>query len=270
VLALGAAGAFAASQYMDRASIEKTLPAPGAAVPTTSPTNAVTTANVDRLDGLRVLVDGKDMTARVAGNGADLVLPTSGLDEGRHEVQVRFTTSNVFSRSVSKRWTFTVDTTRPTLALKSPAPGALSARRTVRFDGTAEPGARIALTWQGGRAAGRVKRNGSFSVRGRLPEGATTAQLIARDRAGNATAVATEVLVDTRPPSLTVEPPTENGQITETDQPVFYGQVRGEDLTSSRRRSPPPTAPARSSWTATGSRWRWAASRRAPAESASG
>jgi lipoprotein-anchoring transpeptidase ErfK/SrfK len=225
IAALGAAGAFAAVQYTERASIDATSPRPGGAVASAKPTIVVTTANASRLRSLRVTVDGRDVTGRVRALGSRLVIRSPALADGRHRAEVRFGTGNVFSRSVSRRWSFTVDTKRPALKVTSPARTDLANTHRVRFTGRGEPRARIRVTWNGGLATARVKRNGTWSVRARLPEGRVNAQVLSLDRAGNGSVALRSVLVDTSAPVLRLSKPSTGSRLTTTDEPLFYGNV---------------------------------------------
>jgi lipoprotein-anchoring transpeptidase ErfK/SrfK len=225
VLALGAAAAFASAQYMDRAAVESTSPGRGQAVPTARPTIVVTTANAGRVSDLHMTLDGRDVTRRVRGAGNRLVLQAGRLRQGRHTAEIGFSTRNVFSRSVSRRWTFTIDTKRPALALASPARGAVVNHRKVRFKGTGEPRARVRVTWKGGSRTVRVNRRGKWSLIARLPEGRVSTKVLALDRAGNGTASLRGVLVDTSAPVLRLNRPNGGKALTATDEPLLYGSI---------------------------------------------
>jgi peptidoglycan hydrolase-like protein with peptidoglycan-binding domain len=197
-------------------------------VATRNPSISLTLRNADGLHGLRVAVDGRPTRVRAVGGGR-IVVPTRGLAQGAHTVQVSFNSENVFARRVSRSWQFVVDTTRPQLALRGPEPYFVSGRRAVRFHGRGERGARIAVSWEGGTVRGRVNAAGAWRVRARLPEGSTTVSVVATDRAGNATATRRIVVVDTVGPLLQVTPPGEGEPLTITDEPTIYGTV-GRDL----------------------------------------
>jgi hypothetical protein len=141
-VALIAAVAFAVWQLIERPTVTAPLPGPGSAVSDARPRIAFNVPSDERLGDLRVLLDGRDVTARVRGAGEQAVLrPATALPEGDHRVEVRSSTGNVFARTVSREWTFTVDTTPPSLAVATPAKGALSPRAATIFTGTAEAGA---------------------------------------------------------------------------------------------------------------------------------
>lgn len=225
------AGAFLGWQAMDRPAIAEVTPAPGGAVATPSPTLRVGLDNAGRLEDLRVTLDGRDVTATAAGAGDALMIPAEGLKDGRHRVEVAFTTDNLFARDVSRAWDFEVDTRAPRMAVSAPASGGLSKTRTVAFTGTGEPGARVAVAWKGGSRAGVIRPNGSFRVRARLPEGLVATTVSARDRAGNVTALQSEVVVDTVAPTLTVAALQGGNRLTETDAPLVRGRIGRDDPT---------------------------------------
>jgi lipoprotein-anchoring transpeptidase ErfK/SrfK len=225
VLALGGAAAFGAVQFMDRAEIVQTTPTANGAVPTHRPVLAVRTENVSRMSDLRVRLDGRDVTARARGDGSRILVPVRGLRDGRHTAEVRFSTSNLFSRTVARTWSFTVDTKRPRLALAKPGPGAVANRHRVRFSGRAEPLSRVKVTWKGASKVAAVRRNGTWTLVARLPEGKVAASVVATDKAGNGTATARGVLVDTSAPRLVIGQPKGGARITTTDEPLFYGRV---------------------------------------------
>ncbi|MDX6647490.1 MAG: hypothetical protein QOK40_3217, partial [Miltoncostaeaceae bacterium] len=228
--AVVAAGAFTGFQFAQRPEIAAASPGPGGAVATANPAITVTLSNSDALHGLRVTLDDR-ATRPVSAGGGRIVVPTRGLSQGRHTVQVSFRSQNLFARRVTKRWTFVVDTTAPRLALQGPAPYFVSGGHVVRFHGTGEPRALITVSWPGGKARGRAGLTGAWHVRARLPEGQVTARVVATDRAGNATARSREVIVDTVGPLLQITPPGGGEPLTATDEPIIYGTV-GRDLAS--------------------------------------
>lgn len=223
------AGAFLGWQAADRPAIARVSPEPGDAVAAADPALTVHVDRADRLGDLTVLVDGRDVSDRVRGASGTLVIPTEGLRDGVHTAEVSFRTSNLFARTVTRSWQFEVDTKPPALALKGPTSGSLSKRKAVRFTGTGEPGATVAVAWKGGAKEGVVRRNGSFALTARLPEGLVATTVSVRDRAGNTTAVEGEVVVDTIAPTIQVGQPRTGARLTQTDEPVFYGSIGRDD-----------------------------------------
>jgi lipoprotein-anchoring transpeptidase ErfK/SrfK len=220
-----ALAAFLLTQFLGRASIASAQPGPGDAVATTHPVIALRLENAGRLNDLRVLVDGRSLAGKVRGAGDRLTIDAGRLREGRHVAEVSFRTRNVFARTVRRTWTFDVDVTRPSVAVRKPDRGTFVNRRMVRLSGQAETGASIGVAWKGGSAQTIAGPDGRWSVRGRFPEGTAVARVTATDRAGNSTAVLRRVVVDTVAPTLRLSTPTTGGVLTETDAPLIAGTV---------------------------------------------
>ncbi len=231
VAALAAGTAFAGTQYTSRASIGTVEPAPGAAVRTAQPEIAFRTSNVDRLSDVKVLVNGRDRTDLLARDGEGrLILRTAKLKEGRHTVDARISTRNLFARNVSQQWDFEIDTTAPVLKVARPAEKKPVNRRSVPVTGTTEPDSTVTVRWPGGSRTATSRANGAFATAVPLKEGATRLTIVSRDRAGNTTRIARSVTVDTKAPGLVVgKVPT---TMTETDMPLFTGEVTGDDPAS--------------------------------------
>lgn len=228
-IAVAGAGGFVGWQALERPAIGEISPAPGGAVASPRPQLVVRVDNTDRLGDLAVSVDGRDVSGSVRGARGTILIPTRGLGEGTHRVAVRFRTGNLFARTVSRSWQFDVDTKAPRVAVAAPAQGALSKKRRVTFRGTAEPGARVAVAWEGGDREGVAAADGTFSLTARLPEGLVTTTVSARDRAGNSAQVQGEVMVDTVAPTLSVSAPGRRETLTQTDQPLVRGRVGRDD-----------------------------------------
>lgn len=216
---------FGAWQAMEKPAIASVSPSPDGAVASAAPQLRVDLSNIERVSGLSVQVDGADVTAAVRGAKGALLIPTEGLKDGVHNAHVRFRTDNLFARTVERSWRFTVDTKAPEMALKSPAADAISTKRAVLFEGTAEPGSTVAVAWKGGSRSTTATPGGKFRLRARLPEGLTGTRLTARDRAGNTTASDGEVIVDTIAPTITVSSPKAGASLTATDTPLVTGTI---------------------------------------------
>jgi len=226
-LALACGSAFAGVQYANRVEVQDISPAPGSAVATVRPLIAMNTGDVVGMRDLRVTIDGKDRTKAV-GRYRDgrLVMPAANLAQGVHTVQVRFRTRNVFSRTVDRRWSFTVDTKLPPLQVRTPKPDTEVATRTVPLKGTSEPNARVTASWKGGRAATLANARGVWAMSAPVPEGKVGLRVVATDHAGNAAVTARAVTVDTSAPSLKLD--RVPAKLTDTDAPIFTGTFAGE------------------------------------------
>lgn len=229
-VALVVAAAFVVWQLLERPAVAAPLPAPGSAVPERTPTIAFAVPDGERLGDLRVLVDGRDMTAYARGRGDTVsVAPPAPLAEGPHRVEVRFASDNPFARTVARAWDFRVDTAAPRLSVAAPGEGDLRARSAVRFAGTAEPGARVTVAFEGGRGAAVAGDDGGWETVARLPDGRVAATVTAEDAAGNVTVRRRGVRVDTTAPALEVSAPLAGQQLTETDEPLVQGVVVRDD-----------------------------------------
>lgn len=228
-VALAAAAAFAVFQILERPAVDAPSPAPGSAVDAPRPPISFAVSGDDRLADLRVTLDGRDVTSRVRDAGGELTLtPAAKLADGAHEVAVTFSSGNVFARTVSKRWSFDVDTVAPRLAVAAPKPRELRARKAVKFTGKAEPGATVTVAFTGGETTATAGAGGAWSAIARLPEGDVATTVTATDAAGNTTARPRAVTVDTTAPKVQITAPAKGDQLTETDQPLVYGAVTGD------------------------------------------
>ena len=227
---MASGSAFAGVQYANRVEVAAQVPAPGTAVATSRPLVALDTRNIDGMRDLRVLIDGKNRT-RAAGRTADgrIVLPAGHLNEGAHTVDVSFATPNVFSRTVRRKWTFTVDTKIPPLTIVAPKTGAEVNTKRLQLSGRSEPNSTVRVAWKGGGATVVAGAKGGWRVATNLPEGAVALRVAASDPAGNAAVARRRVVVDTTPPGLGLAPAP--ATITDTDAPVLSGTVTGESPT---------------------------------------
>jgi lipoprotein-anchoring transpeptidase ErfK/SrfK len=225
-VALAAAAAFAAIQLLQRPTVDAPTPAPDSAVAEARPAISFSVDEGEGLGDLRVTLDGRDVTSRVRGAEGELsVIPVAKLAQGTHQVDVSFSSGNVFARTVNRSWSFDVDTLAPRLAVASPKPKALRARKAVRFKGVTEAGSTVTIAYKGGEATAQAGADGAWSTVARLPEGDVATTVTAADRAGNTTERARSVTVDTRAPRLVVSAPTKGEQVTETDEPLVYGAI---------------------------------------------
>lgn len=226
---------FAAWQLMERPAVDAPLPAPGSAVADQRPTISFAVPGAPRLGGLRVTVDGRDVTGRVRGAGERIeFVPDAPLAEGPHAVAVRFSNENLFARTVSRAWDFEVDTSAPTLAVASPRAGALVARRAARFAGRAEPGATVSIGYEGGETSAVADATGTWKAVARLPEGRVATTISATDAAGNTTTAQRRLTIDTTAPRLALAEPAPGAVLTDTDAPVMTGSVASDDPRSLR------------------------------------
>ncbi|MEZ5079224.1 MAG: Ig-like domain-containing protein [Thermoleophilia bacterium] len=224
--AIATAAGFTGWQFAERPAVASVSPAADSSVPTSAPSITVNLEHVDRLRDLRVRVDGQDRTTAVRAARDRLMVPTEGLDDGAHTVEVEFRTSNLVRRRVREQWEFTVDTRAPNLSARSPQDGKISSRKAVKFTGRAEPGSTVSVNWGNGRSAtGTATEAGAYALTARLPEGRVATTVAARDAAGNATRTTTRVIVDTIAPKITLDQTRPAAVVTDTASPRITGLV---------------------------------------------
>ncbi|MFN8109048.1 MAG: L,D-transpeptidase family protein [Thermoleophilia bacterium] len=228
-VAVVAAGAFGGWQLSTRPQISGVSPAPDTAVPTHDPNVVVRVSGGDRLGGLRVQLNGKDVTSTVRAANDRLVIPAHGLKDGPQHVAVSFHTGNLFARTVRRSWTFAVDTVAPALHPASPRQQDISRKHVVRFTGTAEAGSAVSVHWRGGQAAGSAGAGGAYAVTARLPEGTVDTTVAATDRAGNSTTAEQRLLVDTIAPVIALNIPKGGSHVSNTSDPRLDGTVLKDD-----------------------------------------
>jgi lipoprotein-anchoring transpeptidase ErfK/SrfK len=168
---------------------------------TSAPQVLVPVEHGSNLADLRARVDGQDAAAKLRTTGKGLVLELDGLSDGAHRVRVQASPSRVFGDSVDEAFTIHVDTRRPSLTLDRLPPGWLSASE---LRGRVEPGSTLALSYSGKRLV-MHPRSGSFALDPKLPDGRTTLELIARDRAGNRSVLTRTLAVDRTAPRLHID-----------------------------------------------------------------
>lgn len=189
-------------------------PGPNGSVAERRPTIVVRVANAGRLSEYTVAIDGTRVDGNVSREGDALVVRGVALADGRHRLQVRGEADGFFGGSITRHWTFTVDTTAPPLDVAEVP--AVTSEASVTVAGESEAGARIEV--RDGEALHRAVAgaDGTFSLPIELAEGDHELEISAGDRAGNRTAEARAVAVDTSEPVIdssiprVVDTPTPN------------------------------------------------------------
>gem|GEM_PF-290853 len=134
-----------------------------------------------------VTVDGKALDASSLALRTDGAEATVSLADGTHTAAVEYTSADIFSRRLSRSWSFSIDTTSPEVRVVSPSPLAILSQKSNHFvatfseDATATlsvDGKNVALTLGDSSAssttsaAGAVSATGDSSVNaGRTVEG---------------------------------------------------------------------------------------------------
>lgn len=171
-------------------------------------------------DAVSATVDGDAVAAdavRVLDGGALVTIQAPRLADGEHRARVEIAGVGVLQRTLTRDWTFTVDTTPPAARIVAPVdersePSAYAAegvavvtRLPLRVTVAAEPGSsvRVSSDRSGVDAvesdASDVQRR---SVSLQLPQGSQSLVVTVRDRAGNVSERRRKVLVDTAGPTL--------------------------------------------------------------------
>ena len=168
---------------------------------TSAPQVLVPVEHSESLGDLRARLDGQDAAAKLRTTGDGLVLELDNVTDGAHRVRVQASPSRVFGDSVDEAFTIHVDTRRPSLALDQLPSGWMSASE---LSGRVEPGSTLALSYSGKRVV-MHPRSGSFALDPKLPDGRTTLELIASDRAGNRSVITRTLAVDRTAPRLHID-----------------------------------------------------------------
>jgi lipoprotein-anchoring transpeptidase ErfK/SrfK len=219
VALMRAAGAWLGVAYAGTPRIGSVTPGPGGWARQHTPKIAIHVDNAGALRSYTVTVDGKPVTADTTRSGDALVVSGVPIADGRHTVVVRASAGGLFGGTLVKRWTFSVDTSPPTLTLASRLHG-YQRQDTLALSGTSEPGAKV--TAAAGKATTTVTAgaDGSFQLALDVADGSYPLTLSARDAAGNSVSHTSELHVDSNPPTLTVDadarPATDRPKLTAT------------------------------------------------------
>lgn len=229
--ALGLAGVAAAGlavqQYSTRPLVANPSPAPGEEISERSPQIVAPLANADAVDELTATIDGRPAEVVLDSGGRALVSAT-GLADGPHRVEVAYRSSNLFARSASRAWDFTVDTSAPGLRVAEPAARSLENARVVRYRGQGEPGSVVRVAWDDEVVETTVKENGRWLLAPELPEGRNATTVTSHDPAGNERVDRREVVVDTAPPELLISGGDEIELTADDDRLVISGRISSE------------------------------------------
>jgi hypothetical protein len=146
------------------------------------------------------------------------VVPTDGaigIDLSLHEGLNIFVIESMDSagNSVMKSFSVILDTVMPTLVVTGPANGLLTNSGTVTVTGITESDATLTIN----SAAVVLDEDGSFSHDVTLSEGDNMLEIVASDEAGNVATVVKGVALDTDPPAVSIENPSDGTKVT-TDQ----------------------------------------------------
>ena len=195
------------------------LPAPGAVTSDSTPGifvqindgDAGSLARRGEIDQtlIRVWLDGLDITSIASINvphstntgyptGTVLFTPGQPLSDGPHTMIVQ--AGDFAGNLATNSWTFTVDTTAPSLDILAPVSGMVTSATSVTVMGRTAVGASVTVAGQ----AVFVDGAGQFSSSVTLSEGANTIDISATDAIGNTATTSVVVTRDTTAPALSL------------------------------------------------------------------
>ena len=217
---------------IDRAAptIADLAPAPGASIVDTRPNILATFSDTGQFNRsfFSILLDGVNITGLAdvvvpfadGGYFSGLVTfrPTMDLAEGPHtlSIKVKDLAGNVATTS----WTFTVDTTGPSLILTSPPADLATTSSSLTVSGLTEPGAAVTV----GVQSVSVDAQGAFSTVVTLSPGVNAIEVRATDPLGNSVTVTRIVTLDTAAPVISQVTSTA-GLLTNQDSTTIRGAV---------------------------------------------
>ena len=193
-----------AFEFITAPRISAVTPTPGSSQARDTVTISVSVPGAQRLHGLSVRLDGRDMTLSVRSTAQLLYFASGRLAQGGHTVSIAARTSDLLRPRLAKSWRFDVDTVAPTIDLPAARKRALVTTNPLPLSGTTEPGATVVAVSGAHHAQARAGASGAFSLTLPLADGPAEVEVSATDRAGNAGHVRRSFLVDATPPVLTV------------------------------------------------------------------
>jgi lipoprotein-anchoring transpeptidase ErfK/SrfK len=221
--AVAGAGAWASVSYAGAAHLGRATPAPHGFTRSSSPRITVDVGNASRVDRFRVRVDGLDVTEHASLAGNQIVVAGVPLPDGAHHVSVSAHSSGIFGGDMHKAWTFSVDTSPPSLMLFTRLSGYVGTS-SVTLRGRTDPGALIVAQSGGGTVPATAGSNGAFAVTLKLADGIHPVQIAAIDRAGNRSDRSGELRVDTAAPRIALTVP----RLSHSARPLLAGKVSDE------------------------------------------
>jgi lipoprotein-anchoring transpeptidase ErfK/SrfK len=202
VAAVCVCAAVTAWQVLGVPKVSAVTPGPNAYVNHSSPTVVLDVRGLAKLSDVSVILDGRDVTARVTQEGNDLRLPATELADGTHTVSFSATSPNLFRHRIQRTWSFTVDTSVPTLKLDGSADEGRINTSPATFSGTTEAYATVTVSSGDIKASGQADARGAYCVSAQLPDGPSEVTIATVDRAGNSSTKRLSVYVDAEPPVL--------------------------------------------------------------------
>jgi hypothetical protein len=191
----------------------------------------VISGSTDAGSSVTVNFDGVDYPATVATDGSwSVSLPASALqtlDDGRYDVTVTATRPD--GASTTTQTPVAIDTSAPLFTINPPADdGILNATEqgeALTIGGSGSAGDSVIVTLNGVNYATSVGSDGQWSVSvpasdlGALSDGNSyPVSVLVTDASGNRSSDRVSLQVDTTPPALTIDPPSEDGLLNAAEQ----------------------------------------------------
>ncbi len=158
---------------------------------------------------VEIFLDGVKVGETTANTTGAWSFDLGTLAEGTYTVQAE-------ADGESDTTTFEIDFSAPAVAITTPTDGTLTASDRITVTGTAEPGATVEVLVDGvkvGETTADANGNWTFEV-GPLADGDHDIEAVAFDAAGNrGSSGVIVVTVDTTPPDLTVENPSDGDSV---------------------------------------------------------
>jgi lipoprotein-anchoring transpeptidase ErfK/SrfK len=203
VVIVVALAVFAAFELVTAPRISAVTPSSGSYLRDATVRVTVTVPGLHRLKNVVVTVDGVPVKG-IGRDGDRVTINTARLTDGGHAVRFTGTSLNVFGRHVSKTWRFTVDTVAPALTLTRPSLDRMVTSSPQTISGETDAGAKVSATRGSATVTGVADTDGHFSLSLVVDDGSAPLMLAATDAAGNTSSLTRTLVVDARPPELTV------------------------------------------------------------------
>ena len=216
VVAIG--GVLVARAYAERPVVESVSPAPDKAANGQTPIRIVVNSP-DQVKTARITIDGADVSSTATRTAAGYELPMPKLIDGPHRVAIDIASSDVLNDTSSYAWTFTADSTAPSLATTKTD----GWRATAAITGITDPNATVTAEWTGGSAQVQADPNGRFTMVPGVADGTTAMTLVAADAAGNETRQVHMLRVDSGRPTIKLG--GIDGWVRDTNRPKVYAFV---------------------------------------------
>ncbi len=199
VVLLVAGGGFVWVEHARSVELGETSPADGALLSTATVTVSSGLPGYEPGRGVvTLLVDGKPLPVAELMLADGHVEAALTLADGPHHVELEYTSSNVFSRRLARAWSFTIDTTAPTMRVLAPVSRVLLEEAVTRLEVAVDEPAAVDLLLDDEPDALRIGESGTgpFTAALSLDQGDHTFTLVATDAVGNSSRISWQSYAD--------------------------------------------------------------------------